>query len=154
MINVYSDKEFKLARNSFLINKKINLKDMGFNKVSSPNLYEYQSEEYKILNYSIKPKLIFLINFKDDEIFIKLQNISIKNLPIIFNSLKLNIEVSVFFEKEFCKIFRHISLRHEIKNNLIKSVSKKFTTKILKNLIDVISIRFDKKLIKKVSNAI
>ena len=40
----------------FAIIKEINLQDIGFNQISGTNLYTYQSAEYKILNYSIKPK--------------------------------------------------------------------------------------------------
>ena len=82
MIKMDSNREFKLVRNSFSISKKINLKEIGFVQIGS-NLYIYQSKEYKILNYSIKPQLIFSIDSQEDCIFIKLQKISIKNLPFI-----------------------------------------------------------------------
>ena len=62
MIEIDSNREFKLKTDSFLVLKKINLKELGFNKISYSNLYIYHSDEYKVLNYSIKPKLIFLIN--------------------------------------------------------------------------------------------
>ena len=52
MIKIDSSREFKLKSNSFLVLKKINLKEIGFNKISNSNLYTYQSDEYKVLNYS------------------------------------------------------------------------------------------------------
>ena len=79
MIKVESNKEFKLERNSSEVIKQINLHDIGLNQISGTNLYSYQSAEYKILNFSIKPKVIFLINIEDDNIYLELkkQNIDV-----------------------------------------------------------------------------
>ena len=154
MIKIDSDREFSLVKESFSIIKKINLKKIGFTKISDSNLYSYQSDEYKILNYSIKPQLIFSINFEDEIIKIKLESISIENLPNIFKTLKLNLEANIFSEKDLCKVKRRISLRYENKIKLIKFISENFLKKFLNNLIDTISIRFDRKLIKKVLKAI
>ena len=44
--------------------EKIDLKEIGVLQKSDSNLYIYQSEEYKILHYSIKPLLIFSIDRK------------------------------------------------------------------------------------------
>ena len=154
MMIIDSDKEFNLVKESFSVIKKINLKEIGFTKISDSNLYIYQSDEYKILNYSIKPQLIFSIYIEDEIIKIKLENIRLKNLPNIFKTLKLNLEANIFSEKDLCKINRHISLRYENKNKLIKFISENFLNKFLNNLIDTISIRFDRKLIKKVLKAI
>ena len=154
MTRIDSDREFRLVRDSFSNVKKINLRNIGFNQISGSDLYIYQSDEYKILNYSIKPKLIFYIRSEDDVIYLNLENISITNLPVIFKTFKLKIEVNIFPEKGFCKINRHISLRYEPKNKLINFISKSFVDKILSNLIEIISIRFDKKLIKNVLKAI
>ena len=154
MIKVDSDREFKLERNSFSIIKQINLHNIGFNQIPGTNFFTYQSDEYKILNYSIKPKLLFLINIEDDNIFIKLQDITIKNLPNIFKTLNLNIELNIFPESNFYKIIRHISLKYEGKNKFMKYLSKNFMKKFLDNLIEIISIRFDRKLIKKVLKSI
>ena len=154
MTKIASDREFRLEKESFSAVKEINLKEIGFNKISGSNLYIYKSDEYKILNYSIKPELIFSIERELDNIYIKLNKISIKNLPDIFKTLKLTIEVKILNEKDLCKINRHISLRYERKNKLVTFISKNFVNKILKNLIEIISIRFDKKLIKKVLKSI
>ena len=149
MTRVYSVKEFKFGSNSFSVLKKINLKELGFNQISGSNLYLYQSNEYKILNYSIKPKVIFLINIKDDNIHLKLQETNIKNLPNIFKTLSLDIEVNIFPEDSFYRITRHISLNYESKNKLMRYLSENFINKLLNHLIEIISIRFDRKLIKK-----
>ena len=154
MIKIDSNKEFSLVKASFSIIKKINLKEIGFTKISDSNLYIYQSNEYKILNYSIKPQMIFSIYIDDEIIKIKLEDIDLKNLPNIFKKLKLNLEANIFSEKDLCKINRHISLRYENKNKLIKFISEKFLNKFLNNLMETISIRFDRKLIKKVLKAI
>ena len=154
MVSINSDKEFKLVRNSFSIIKKIDLTEIGFNEISDSNLYIYKSDEYKILNYSIKPKLIFLINFEDENVYIKFQDIIIKNLPNIFKTLHLDIEVNISPESNFYRITRHISLKYKSKNKLMRYLSENFTNKFLNNLLEIISVRFDKKLIKKVSKII
>ena len=154
MIKVDSVREFKLIRNSFSSVKKINLKKIGFDQIPNSNLYIYQSDEYKILNYSIKPELIFSINSDDKSINISLESINIKNLPMIFKRFNLVIEVRIFPEKDLCKVNRFISLKYESNNKLISYASDNFINKIFKNLIEVISKRFDKKLIKKVLNVI
>ena len=74
MIKIASEREFSLVRNSFAAFKKINLKDIGFNQISGSNLYTYQSDEYKILNYSIKPKLVFSIERKENNINVNASN--------------------------------------------------------------------------------
>ena len=150
MIKISSDREFSLVKDSFSTVKKINLKEIGFNHISGSDLYIYQSAEYKILNYSIKPKLVFFIKNEEDNIYVKLKSISIKNLPDIFKTLKLTLELNIYNEKDLCKVQRHISLKFERENRLISFISENFGKKILKNLIEKISIRFDKKLIKKV----
>ena len=98
--------------------------------------------------------MIFSIYFEDEIIKIKLESISIENLPNIFKTLKLNLEANIFSEKDLCKVKRRISLRYENKNKLIKFISENFLNRFLNNLIDTISIRFDRKLIKKVLKAI
>ena len=149
MTRIYSVKEFRFGRDSFSDFKKFNLKEIGFNQIAESNLYIYQSDEYKILNYSIKPKVIFLINIEDDNIYMKLQDINIKNLPNIFKTLSLDIEVNIFPEGNFYRIIRHISLSYDGNNKLIRYLSENFINKFLNNLIEIISIRFDRKLIKK-----
>ena len=154
MNKIASDREFRLVKDSFLAVKKINLEEIGFKQIADSNLYIYQSDEYKVLNYSIKPQLIFSINSEKDNIYVNLKSISIKNLPNIFKELKLTIEVKIFPEEDVFKINRHISLVYESKNKLITFISDNFIDKIFKNLIEIISIRFDKKLVKKVLKAI
>ena len=154
MIRINSHKEFRLGNGSVSVFKKINLAEIGFKKIYGSNLYIYQSDEYKILNYSIKPKVIFLIKIKGDNIYIKLEDIKIKNLPNIFKTLNLEIEVNIFSESNFYRIVRNISLNYESKNKFMRYLSENFINKLLNNLIEIISIRFDRKLIKKVSKAI
>ena len=149
MTRIYSVKEFRFGRDSFSDFKKFNLKEIGFNQIAESNLYIYQSNEYKILNYSVKPKVIFLINIEDDNIYIKLKDIVIKNLPNIFKTFTLDIQVNIFLEGNFYRIVRNISLNYESKNKLMRYLSENFINKLLNNLIEVITIRFDKKLIKK-----
>jgi len=150
MIKVDSIKEFKLGKKSFSEIKNTDLKDIGFFQISDSNIYSYKSDEYKILNYRIKPKLTFKIEIKEENIHIELNSISINNLPNIFKLLNLKINLYILPEKDFCKVKRFISLRFQSKNRVLNKFSEKAVDKILHNLIEKISLRFDKKLIKKV----
>ena len=98
--------------------------------------------------------MIFLINFEDNNVYIKLEKINIKNLPNIFKTLKLSLVVNIFHEKNFCRIARQITLKYESKNKIIRYFSGNLTNKFLNNLLEIISVRFDRKLIKKVSKII
>ena len=103
MIKVDSIKEFKLGKKSFSEIKNTDLKDIGFFQISDSNIYIYQSDEYKILNYRIKPKLTFKIEIKEENIHIELNSIRINNLPNIFELFKLKINLYIP-EKDYCKV--------------------------------------------------
>ena len=118
MIQIDSEKEFKLIRNSHSVFKKISLQKIGFKQINDSNLYMYQSNEYKVLNYSITPKLLFLINFEDNNVYIKLEKINIENLPNIFKTLKLTLIVNIFHEKNFWRISRQITLKYKAYTNI------------------------------------
>ena len=154
MTKIASEREFSLVKDSFSAVKKIDLKNIGFKQISDSNFYIYQSDYYKILNFTIKPELIFLIESEEDNIKVKLKSISIKNLPDIFKNIKITLEVNIFHEKDLCKINRYITIKYESKNKFIKYLSENFIDKILLNLIEIISTRFDKKFIKKILKVI
>tara|TARA_B100000886_G_scaffold273218_1_gene197128 strand:- start:492 stop:962 length:471 start_codon:yes stop_codon:yes gene_type:complete len=152
MIKVDSIKEFKLGNKSFSEIKNIDLKDIGFYQLSDSNIFRYKSDEYKILNYRIKPELTFKIRINEENIHIELNSISINNLSNIFKLFNLKINLYILPDKDYCKAKRFISLSYESKNKFLSNLSKKAVNKILHNLIEKISSRFDKKLIKKVLN--
>ena len=98
--------------------------------------------------------MIYLIKIEEENVYIKFQDIFIKNLPNIFKTLDLDIEVNIYPESNFYRITRHISLKYKSKNKLMRYLSENFTNKFLNNLLEIISVRFDRKLIKKVSKII
>ena len=150
MIKVDSIKEFKLGNKSFSEVKNIDLKEIGFYQISDSNIFSYESNEYKLLNYRIKPNLTFKINVKQENIHIQLKSISINNLPNIFKLFNLKINLYILPEKDYCIAKRHISLSYESKNKILNYFSEKVSYKLLHNLLEKISLRFDKKLVKKV----
>ena len=91
MTRITSEREFNLAKESFSAVKKINLKDIGFYQISDSNLYIYQSDYYKILNYSIKPELLFSIKIEEDLIYIKLKVIFFKILIFFLTNISINL---------------------------------------------------------------
>ena len=150
MIKVDSIKEFKIGNKSLSEVKNIDLKEIGFYQISDSNIFSYKSDEYKILNYRIKPNLTFKIEVKPENIHIQLKSISINNLPNIFKLFNLRINLYILPEKDYCIAKRSISLSYESKNKILNYFSEKVSYKLIHNLIEKISLRFDKKLVKKV----
>ena len=150
MIKIDSIKEFKLGNKSFSEVKNIDLEDIGFYQISDSDIFFYKSNEYKLLNYRIKPNLTFKINVKEENIHIQLKSIKIKNLPNIFKFFNLKIDLYILPEKDYCIAKRNISLSYESKNKILKYFSEKVSNKLLHSLMEKICLRFDKKLIKKV----
>ena len=150
MIKVDSIREFKLTNNSFSEVKNIDLKDFGFYQIFDSNIFSYKSDEYRLLNYRIKPNLTFKIQVEQENIQIELKSISINDLPNIFKFFNLKIKLYILPEEDYCIAKRYISLSYESKNKIIKYFSEKVTYKMLNNLIEKISLRFDQKLIKKI----
>ena len=76
MKEIKSTKIININSKSLSEIKKLNLKNLGLNKIQEPNIFEYNSNVFKVLKYKIKSKILFKIFFKDNNIHIELQSIT------------------------------------------------------------------------------
>ena len=147
-----SIKEKKIYSRSFSKIKKINLEKIGFNKIHEPNIFEYQSRAFKILNYEINSKLKFLISSSENNIYIEL--LSINGMPdLLKKAIVVVIKVNIYQEFNTCKVKRFISITLKKEILFMKLIPDKIIKKLLFKVIEAISERFDKKLFNKLINS-
>jgi len=150
MKEINSTKIINISSKSLSEIKKLNLQNLGLNKIQDPNIFEYNSDLFKVLKYKIKSKINFKIFFKENNIHIELK--SIKGLPkFIKKNITLNIKVDIYQEhKEICRANRFISLSLSKESFVLKFLSDEIANKLLLNILETISQRFDKKLLTKI----
>ena len=150
MKEINSTKIINISSKSLSEIKKLNLQNLGLNKIQDPNIFEYNSDLFKVLKYKIKSKINFKIFFKENNIHIELK--SIKGLPkFIKKNITLNIKVDIYQEhKEICRANRFISLSLNKESFVLKFLSDEIANKLLLNILETISQRFDKKLLTKI----
>jgi len=149
MLEINSTKIININSKSFSEIKKLNLKKLGLNKSQDRNIFEYNSEVFKILKYNFKSKIYFKICFKENNIYIDLNNIT--GIPkFIKKNINLNIKVDIYQEHEICRANRFISLKLKKDSFFLKFLSDEIANKFLLNALETISERFDKKFLNKV----
>ena len=150
MLEINSTKIININSKSLSEIKKLNLQNLGLNKIQEPNIFEYNSDLFKVLKYKIKSKILFKIFFKDNNIHIELQ--SITGLPkFIKKNITLNIKVDIYQEREeICRANRSISLSLNKESFVLKFLSDEIANKLLLNILEIISQRFDKKFLIKI----
>ena len=150
MTEIKSTKIININSKSLSEIKKLNLKNLGLNKIQEPNIFEYNSNVFKVLKYKIKSKINFKISFNETNIHIELQ--SITGLPkFIKKNITINIKVDIYQEPgEICRANRFISLSLNKESFVLKFLSDEIANKLLLNILETISQRFDKKLLTKI----
>ena len=150
MKEIKSNKIININSKSLSEIKKLNLQKLGLNKIQEPNIFEYNSDVFKVLKYKIKSKINFKIFLKENNIHIELQNIT--GLPkFIKKNITLNIKVDIYQEREeICRANRSISLSLNKESFVLKFLSDEIANKLLLNILETISQRFDKKFLIKI----
>ena len=150
MKEIKSTKIININSKSISDIKKLNIQKLGLNKIQEPNIFEYNSNVFILLNYKIKSKINFKISFNETNIHIELQ--SITGLPkFIKKNITLNIKVDIYQEREeICRANRSISLSLNKESFVLKFLSDEIANKLLLNILETISQRFDKKLLTKI----
>ena len=148
MKKISSTKIININSKSLSEIKKLNLEKLGLNKIQNPNIFEYNSNFFKVLKYTIKAKLILKIFYKENNIYIELH--SIKDIPAFIRKIiTLDIKVDIYQDREICRANRFISLNLN-KDSFFLFLSDEIRKTLLTNIIETISKRFDKKFLKKV----
>ena len=150
MKEIKSTKIININSKSLSEIKKLNLQKLGLNKIQEPNIFEYNSDVFKVLKYKIKSKINFKIFFEENNIHIELH--SITGLPkFIQKNITLNIKVDIYQEhEEICRANRFISLSLNKESFVLNFLSDEIANKLLLNILETISQRFDKKFLIKI----
>ena len=147
-----SIKEIVIHSKSLSEIKKIKLESIGLKKVHEPNIFEYKSSVFKVLNYKINSEIKFLISTTENNIYIEL--LSIKGMPdLLQKAISVIIKVNIYKESNICKAERFISLSLKKEILFMKLIPDKIIKKLLLKSIVAISKRFDKKFFNKVINS-
>ena len=119
--------------------------------VSNNKQYIYQSRQYKILQWKIRPRLYLSIEHDDNAIEITCRKIDL-NIPKNLNStLKIYIKVFIRRFQKGIKIERMLKICLANKGS-IKYMPKALKEFLLEKAISLSSKRFDKRLIRKLED--
>ena len=144
----------KNKTNIFL--KRIDLKILKQN-IEAKNLlykdksgmYIYESRQYKILHYKIKPRIFLTINYEDDSIEVICKKIDLNIHSNINSELSINIGVKIKRINQGIKLERVMELCIENEKSF-KIIPKEMKGFLLDKVVSISSKRFDKRLTNKI----
>ena len=135
--------------------KKINLEKIQLKKTSKLNQYLYTSKGFKILRWHFKPEIIFLIIYRENNIFVESSEKLIKGLGLFSDIITIRVKFNILKNPENSfTAERSITLGLKQKPNILRLIPNKILKKMLAQAIDLIAKRVDKKLLLKLSQAI
>ena len=135
--------------------KKINLEKIQLKKTSKLNQYLYISKGFKILRWNFKPEIIFLIIYRENNIFVESSEKLIKGLGLFSDIIKIRVKFNILKNPENSfTAERSITLGLKQKPNILRLIPNKILKKMLAQALDLIAKRVDKKLLLKLSQAI
>tara|TARA_B100000965_G_C18993624_1_gene499358 strand:- start:54 stop:527 length:474 start_codon:yes stop_codon:yes gene_type:complete len=146
---------FKLNKNVIYlknldVNKlKQNINVKGLLNKEESGIYIYESRQYKILNYKIKPRIFLLIKYEVNSIEIICKKIDL-NIDSKINSIlhiKIDVKIKKFNQGIKLERVMELGLVNEEKLKIMPNAIKEF---LLDKAISISSKRFDKRLIKKI----
>ena len=140
-------KQFVFHQVSF---NKINseyLSNIGLMKIINSDLYVYQSKEYRLLNWEIKPRIFFKIHKDKRKISISTHDKLIEGIDFIlkFATIKFNASIQISESQTVIDRSLTISLRRD---GLIKIFPRNILLKLLNEALCLVGDRFDRKIIK------
>ena len=135
--------------------KKINLEKIQLKKTSKLNQYLYISKGFKILRWNFKPEIIFLIIYRENNIFVESSEKLIKGLGLFSDIITIRVKFNILKNPENSfTAERSITLGLKQKPNILRLIPNKILKKMLAQALDLIAKRVDKKLFLKLSQAI
>ena len=135
--------------------KKINLEKIQLKKTSKLNQYLYKSKGFKILRWHFKPEIIFLIIYRENNIFVESSEKLIKGLGLFSDIITIRVKFNILKNPENSfTAERSITLGLKQKPNILRLIPNKILKKMLAQALDLIAKRVDKKLFLKLSQAI
>ena len=146
MLEGNNRKRIELQNISFEDIKKMKFKSLGLKKIDSSNIYRYESKPFKVLKFEISPCMDFLINQKDNELLIELNNLEIPEIKNIIDNLDLKIILRFYEDLKFCYVDRFISLKLIERKGIFKNLPEEIVTKLLSKTVELLSSRLDRKI--------
>ena len=135
--------------------KQINLEKIQLKKTSKLNQYLYTSKGFKILRWHFKPEIIFLIIYRENNIFVESSEKLIKGLGLFSDIITIRVKFNILKNPENSfTAERSITLGLKQKPNILRLIPNKILKKMLAQALDLIAKRVDKKLLLKLSQAI
>ena len=135
--------------------KKINLEKIQLKKTSKLNQYLYTSKGFKLLRWHFKPEIIFLIIYRENNIFVESSEKLIKGLGLFSDIITIRVKFNILKNPENSfTAERSITLGLKQKPNILRLIPNKILKKMLAQALDLIAKRVDKKLLLKLSQTI
>ena len=135
--------------------KKINLEKIQLKKTSKLNQYLYTSKGFKILRWHFKPEIIFLIIYRENNIFVESSEKLIKGLGLFSDIITIRVKFNILKNPENSfTAERSITLGLKQKPNILRLIPNKILKEMLAQALDLIAKRVDKKLLLKLSQTI
>ena len=135
--------------------KKINLEKIQLKKTSKLNQYLYTSKGFKILRWHFKPEIIFLIIYRENNIFVESSEKLIKGLGLFSDIITIRVKFNILKNPENSfTAERSITLGLKQKPNILRLIPNKILKEMLAQALDLIAKRVDKKLLLKLSQVI
>ena len=145
--------EFQLKDISFNDIYNLNLEKIELKKLPLLNQYLYESKGFKILTWEVKPKIIFLIIYGEDQITIETDEKLIKGIGAFSGFIKIRIKFKITkMLKKHCEIKRSIILGIQKKTKLLKLIPNNILEKLVFQSLEIIANRVDKKFFFKIFN--
>ena len=132
--------------------KKINLEKIQLKKTSKLNQYLYTSKGFKILRWHFKPEIIFLIIYRENNIFVESSEKLIKGLGLFSDIITIRVKFNILKNPENSfTAERSIILGLKQTPNILRVIPNKILKKLLSQALDLLAKRVDKKLSLKLS---
>ena len=134
--------------------KKIYLEKIQLKKTSKLNQYLYTSKGFKILRWHFKPEIIFLIIYRENNIFVESSEKLIKGLGLFSEIIIIKVKIFIFKNPENSYTAeRSITLGLKKNPNFLRFIPNQIVKKMLTQALDLIAKRVDKKLLLKLTQA-
>ena len=155
MIEQENHRELLLENISFNEIKNLNLKKVQLKETPFLNQYLYESKVIKFLNWELKPKINFLISYKDNNIILETSEELIKGLGVFSEIIKVKIKFNIFYNQEdSCKVQRSIIFGLKKKPKFLKVIPDKIFKKLFSQSLELIAKRSDKRLLLTLSRSL
>ena len=149
MLKLQSNRKFCLNKVNFFELINFEPKELGLEKDKNSELYIYNSKEYKILSWKIKPKIFINLIKSNEFIRVNLENKYISGIGTFSKLITVDIDAIIKGCSDDCLIERSIILGVHNDRKFLKFIPDYLVKNLIKETIELIAKRFDKRLSEK-----